>query len=35
VDASPDAQPAAATKSELVGRLRSITKIVIIDVVRR
>jgi len=32
VDASRDAEPAAATKPEMAGRLRSIAKIVIIDV---
>jgi hypothetical protein len=32
VDASPDVQPAAGTRSELAGRLRSIAKIVIVDV---
>lgn len=32
MDASRDAEPTAATKPEMAGRLRSITKIVIIDV---
>jgi hypothetical protein len=32
VDASRDAKPTAETKSEIVGRLRSIAKIVIIDI---
>jgi hypothetical protein len=32
VDASRDAKPPAGTKSEIAGRLRSIAKIVIIDV---
>jgi len=32
VDASRDIKPAAGTKSEIDGRLRSIAKIVIIDV---
>jgi len=32
VDASRDAKPTAGTKSEIAGRLRSIAKIVIIDV---
>jgi hypothetical protein len=32
VDASPDAKPTAGTKPEIAGRLRSIAKIVVIDV---
>ncbi len=32
MDASRDAKPTAGTKSEIAGRLRSIAKIVIIDV---
>jgi hypothetical protein len=32
VDASRDAKPTAGTKSEMAGRLRSIAKIVILDV---
>jgi intracellular septation protein A len=32
VDASPDATPTAGTQSEIAGRLRSIAKIVIVDV---
>jgi hypothetical protein len=32
VDASPDAQPTAGTKPEIAGRLRSIAKIVILDI---
>jgi hypothetical protein len=32
VDASRDAKPTAGTKSEIAGRLRSIAKIVIIDI---
>jgi hypothetical protein len=32
VDASPDARPTAGTRPEIAGRLRSISKIVIIDI---